>query len=111
MLLAIAGVSCGGLDYLHARQHQIQQQQWIAAVRASAMRHGSLPNVPPMPLPGRCDDGCQICQALHMPLTAQAAHAAIAPLGLLVSIVILRPPVVWTAAIHLPIFLRGPPVV
>jgi hypothetical protein len=112
MLLASSGIACGGLNYLHQRQHIQQAQEWAAALQANAARSGSVPATPmPIPLSGRDDGSCLICQTLHAPLMAQAAPPPILAFVLLMLLVMPRPPRVVRARISLHIDPRGPPII
>jgi len=107
-LLAISGLSTGGLDFLHQQQHRQQMDQWLAAVRATAIKHGRLPAQPP--LAPKSDPNCAICQALHSPVTAQFSTTSIPKIEP-IEIATVQPPLtVFAERIPLPMSSRAPPL-
>jgi hypothetical protein len=105
--LALAGISSGGLDYLHQLDHQRQAALWAAALQAAAGKHGPAPSAPRGNLPDAAN--CLICATLHAPLATQAFQIIIAAMALIIIASRIPPPTVVVARIALPIECRGPP--
>jgi hypothetical protein len=88
MLLVMATVACGGLDYLHRQQHQQQAAEWLAAIQKAS---GAKSNQTPAPLPvTRTTTDCLLCLILHSPLTSQTPQIAVT--GLLFLAIVTRSP-------------------
>ena len=100
LLLALAAVSCGGLDYLHRLEHEREA--------VAAGQRAPIPVTPPAN-GGRDEANCITCFTLHVPLLAQTIYAAVAGLAILAMAVNLPPHRLVMAGIPRRIDCRGPP--
>jgi len=101
LLLVLAGISSGGMDYVHHLDHQ------RAAIAEG--RRAPIPVTPPAN-GGNDEDNCVICFVLHLPFLAQIIHAAIAGLAMLVIAIVVAPHLRMLQCVPQFIDCRGPPL-